>query len=102
MEREVPAERRNAASLGDEQVVELARLARDIEDHYQTPQDVEFAVERSKSGQKVYVVQTRPETFWARMKSPSELEKVLCLIVLSWFKVLRLVRVYTRDARRLW
>src|SRR3989442_616497 len=56
----------------DEQVVELARLARDIEDHYQTPQDVEFAVERSKSGQKVYVVQTRPETFWARMKSPSE------------------------------
>src|SRR6266581_169866 len=50
MEREVPAERRNAASLGDEQVVELARLARDIEDHYQT----------------------RHETFWARMKSPSE------------------------------
>src|SRR2546428_12537907 len=72
MEREVSAERRNAASLGDEQVVELARLARDIEDHYQTPQDVEFAVERSKSGPKVYVVQTRPETFWARMKTPSE------------------------------
>jgi pyruvate, water dikinase len=72
MEREVSAERRNAASLGDEQVVELARLARDIEDHYQTPQDVEFAVERSKSGQKVYVVQTRPETFWARMKTPAE------------------------------
>ena len=71
IQRDVPAERRNVASLGDEQVVELARLARDIEDHYQTPQDVEFAVERSKSGQKVYVVQTRPETFWARMKSPS-------------------------------
>jgi pyruvate,water dikinase len=75
MERDVPAERRNASSLGDEQVVELARLARDIEDHYQTPQDVEFAVERSKSGQKVYVVQTRPETFWARMKAPSESSK---------------------------
>ncbi len=72
MQRGVPAERRNTASLGDEQVVELARLARDIEDHYQTPQDVEFAVEHSKSGQKVYVVQTRPETFWARMKTPSE------------------------------
>jgi pyruvate,water dikinase len=72
MQRDVPAERRNTASLGDEQVVELARLARDIEDHYQTPQDVEFAVEHSKSGQKVYVVQTRPETFWARMKSPAD------------------------------
>src|SRR5467141_3911180 len=72
MKRDVPAERRNTASLGDEQVVELARLARDIEDHYQTPQDVEFAVEHGKSGRTVYVVQTRPETFWARMKSPSE------------------------------
>src|SRR5256712_2900139 len=72
MEREVPAERRNAASLGDEPVVELARLARDIEDHYQTPQDVEFAVEGGKSGHSVYVVQTRPETFWAKMKAPSE------------------------------
>jgi pyruvate,water dikinase len=71
-QRDVPAERRNAASLEDEQVVELARLARDIEDHYQTPQDVEFAVEHGKSGRTVYVVQTRPETFWARMKSPSE------------------------------
>src|SRR2546425_1209823 len=72
MQQEVPAERRNAASLSDEQVVELARLARDIEDHYQTPQDVEFAVEPAKSGGTVYVVQTRPETFWARMKAPSE------------------------------
>src|SRR6266516_4782291 len=71
-QREVPAERRNASSLSDEQVVELARLARDIEDHYQTPQDVEFAVEGGKTGHSVYVVQTRPETFWARMKSPSE------------------------------
>src|SRR6058998_2569690 len=70
-QREVPAERRNASSLSDEQVVELAGLARNIEDHYQTPQDVEFAVEGGKSGHSVYVVQTRPETFWAKMKAPS-------------------------------
>ena len=70
-QREVPAERRNASSLSDEQVVELAGLARNIEDHYQTPQDVEFAVEGGKSGHAVYVVQTRPETFWAKMKAPS-------------------------------
>src|SRR5260370_21609433 len=43
-----------------------------MEDYYQTPQEVEFAVEHSKSGKKVYVVQTRPETFWARMKSPAD------------------------------
>ncbi len=72
MQSDVPPERRNVASLTDEQVVELARLAREIEDHYQTPQDVEFAVEQDKSGHTVYVVQTRPETFWARMKAPSD------------------------------
>jgi pyruvate, water dikinase len=71
VQRDVPAERRNAASLSDEHVVELAKLARDIEDHYQTPQDVEFAVEKGSSGHAVYVVQTRPETFWAKMKTPS-------------------------------
>lgn len=72
MRRDVPQERRNAASLTDEQAVELARLARDIEDHYQTPQDVEFALEQDKSGHVVYVVQTRPETFWSKMKTPSD------------------------------
>jgi pyruvate, water dikinase len=72
VQRDVPAERRNAASLSDEHVVELAKLARDIEDHYQSPQDVEFAVEKGSSGHAVYVVQTRPETFWAKMKAPPE------------------------------
>ena len=71
VERETSPERRNAASLSDEQVAELARIAQNIEDHYQTPQDIEFAVEKAKSGHSVYVVQTRPETFWARMKAPS-------------------------------
>ncbi len=72
VQRDVPAERRNAASLSDAHVVELAKLARDIEDHYQSPQDVEFAVEKGNAGHAVYVVQTRPETFWAKMKAPSE------------------------------
>jgi pyruvate,water dikinase len=72
IEKAVPVERRNMSSLTDEQVTELARLARNIEDHYQTPQDVEFAVEQGQPGQKTFVVQTRPETFWARMKAPSE------------------------------
>jgi pyruvate,water dikinase len=71
VERETSPERRNAASLSDEQVAELAHIAQNIEDHYQTPQDIEFAVEKAKSGHSVYVVQTRPETFWAKMKAPS-------------------------------
>src|SRR2546428_5678181 len=78
MEREVPAERRNAASLGDEQVMELAQVAQEIEDHYQKPQDIEFALEEQKDGsEQVYIVQARPETFWSRMKAPSQATRQL-------------------------
>jgi len=71
-QREVPLERRNVASLSDNDVVELAKIARDIEDHYGTAQDIEFALEQDKSGTAAYIVQSRPETFWSRMKAPSD------------------------------
>src|SRR5713226_5533057 len=70
MQREVPIERRNVPCLSDEEVVELAKLARDIEDHYGVPQDIEFALEQGKNGNAVYIVQSRPETFWSKMKVP--------------------------------
>jgi len=63
MQSEVPAERRNVSSLTDEEVIEIAKTAVDIEDHYHTAQDIEFAVEHGSTGSSVYVVQTRPETF---------------------------------------
>ncbi len=72
MQREVPLERRNLACLSDGEVVELARLSREIEDHYGTPQDIEFALEHGKDGNAVYIVQSRPETFWSKMKAPIE------------------------------
>ncbi len=70
VQQEVLPERRNVACLSDSEVVELAKLARDIEDHYGTPQDIEFALEQDKSGNAVHIVQSRPETFWSRMKAP--------------------------------
>src|SRR2546428_7554427 len=39
-----PAERRNVSSLTDEEVIEIAKTAVDIEDHYHTAQDIEFAI----------------------------------------------------------
>lgn len=71
VQQEVPLERRNVASLSDHDVVELAKIARDIEDHYGTAQDIEFALEQDGSSNAVYIVQSRPETFWSRMKAPS-------------------------------
>ncbi|QWF78009.1 phosphoenolpyruvate synthase [Amycolatopsis sp. CA-230715] len=44
--------------LADGVVLELARLAMRIEDHYGTPQDIEFAL----TGDKPWIVQSRPVT----------------------------------------
>ncbi|MFK0246009.1 phosphoenolpyruvate synthase [Amycolatopsis azurea] len=44
--------------LDDATVLELARLATRIEDHYGTPQDIEFAL----AGKEIWVVQSRPVT----------------------------------------
>jgi len=44
--------------LTDSQIQELARIGRNIEKHYNWPQDIEWAVE----GGKVFIVQSRPIT----------------------------------------
>ncbi|MGB5082122.1 MAG: phosphoenolpyruvate synthase [Burkholderiales bacterium] len=55
---------RNRFCLSDEDVVELARIALRIEEHYQRPMDIEWA----KDGEdgKLYILQARPETVKSR------------------------------------
>jgi len=63
---EVPPERQEAPSLTDEEVIELARIAKRIEDHYGVPQDIEFAVDRDLPfPNNLFIVQSRPETVWS-------------------------------------
>ena len=40
------------------EINKLAELAEKLEDHYQKPQDIEFAIE----GEDIFIVQTRPIT----------------------------------------
>jgi phosphoenolpyruvate synthase (EC 2.7.9.2) len=62
----VPPERQEAPSLTDEEVMELAKIAKRIEQHYGTPQDIEFAVDRDLPfPQNLFIVQSRPETVWS-------------------------------------
>jgi pyruvate,water dikinase len=58
----VPADLRDAPCLTDADVRALVTLARRIEDHYGAPQDIEWAIENDG----LYVLQSRPETVWAR------------------------------------
>lgn len=50
--------RASEPSLTAEQVVDVARLARDVEQHYGSPQDVEWAL----AGGRLYLLQARPVT----------------------------------------
>ncbi len=55
---EVPEELRSKQKLEDSEIIELARYGKKIEEHYNFPQDIEWAIE----GDKIYVLQSRPVT----------------------------------------
>lgn len=57
---DVPIEMRNRYSLNDEEVLELAKYAVIIENHYQRPMDIEWGKD-GRDG-KLYILQARPET----------------------------------------
>ena len=64
--RNVPTskEERRSFVLGDDEILELARQAKTIEEHYGQPMDMEWA--RDGVNGKLYIVQARPETVQSR------------------------------------
>ncbi len=63
---ESPQERRDALCLKDEEVAELAKLGKSLERHFETPQDIEWAITGDLPfPQNVFALQTRPETIWS-------------------------------------
>ncbi|MBI2592579.1 MAG: PEP/pyruvate-binding domain-containing protein [Candidatus Colwellbacteria bacterium] len=57
-EVEVPDDKKSEQALDDDQVIELAKLALKIENHYGSPQDIEWALEK----ENIYILQSRPIT----------------------------------------
>ena len=72
-EAAVTGARRTAPCLDGDAVASLWRIARKVEQHYGSPQDIEWAVPRdSGSAREVCLLQSRPETVWAiREKAPA-------------------------------
>ncbi|WP_025915440.1 phosphoenolpyruvate synthase [Herminiimonas sp. CN] len=64
---DVPIELRNRYSLNDAEVVELAKYAVIIENHYQRPMDIEWGKD-GRDG-KLYILQARPETVKSQQKA---------------------------------
>ena len=54
----VPAEKKEAIVLTDNEAIELAKYAEVLEKHYGIPQDIEWGVEKDK----IYILQSRPIT----------------------------------------
>jgi pyruvate,water dikinase len=54
----IPASTQSKQKLTDKEIVKIAWLGKQIEDHYRFPQDIEWAKENSE----IYILQTRPVT----------------------------------------
>ena len=54
----VPAEKKDAIVLTDNEAIELAKYAEILEKHYGIPQDIEWGIENDK----IYILQSRPIT----------------------------------------
>jgi len=61
---------RNRFCLSDEDVIELARFALRIEEHYQRPMDIEWAKDGADG--KIYILQARPETVKSRKSAEGQ------------------------------
>jgi len=63
---DVPLSRQNAPCIDDQEIKELVRVAKRIEDHYGSPQDIEWAIDQDfPFPQNIFIVQSRPETVWS-------------------------------------
>ncbi len=71
---EVVPDRSDLCCLEREEVMELTRVAKLIEEHYGLPQDIEWAIDRDLPfPDNVFIVQSRPETVWSQRRRESVL-----------------------------
>jgi len=73
--RSVPLNLQDKQILTDEQIVELAKYAIAIEQHYKKPMDIEWALDGRTN--KLVILQARPETVWSTKKEVKTEEKVV-------------------------
>jgi pyruvate,water dikinase len=63
----VPAKKKKAVVLTDNEIIQLAEYADTLEKHYGIPQDIEWGVEKNK----IYILQSRPITTINNTKKPA-------------------------------
>jgi pyruvate,water dikinase len=69
-DKQVPDSLKDRQVITDGQVVELAKYALTIEQHYGRPMDIEWGLDKQTG--KLLILQARPETVWSQKKGPTE------------------------------
>jgi pyruvate,water dikinase len=73
---DTPPERREIPCVEDQEILELGRYAKRVEEHYGCPQDIEWAIDKQKPFPlNIFMVQSRPETIWSQQKKGPVLGK---------------------------
>jgi len=63
-------ERQTQQSLLDEEIIELAKVGKIIEQHYGRPMDIEWATEKGLPYKgEIFILQSRPETVWSQKEA---------------------------------
>jgi len=63
----------NSFSINDKEILELAKQALIIEEHYKRPMDIEWAKDADE--ERLYIVQARPETVQSQLAKASTIQK---------------------------
>lgn len=66
---DTPPDRQNAPCLSREEVLELAKIGKKVEDHYGIAQDTEWAIDNDLPfPENIVMLQCRPEQVWSQRK----------------------------------
>jgi len=76
VEVKVPEELAEKPSISDEEAITLAKYGIKIEQHYNNPMDIEWAIDKDiEPPNNIFIVQARYETVWSRRASAEGKEK---------------------------
>jgi pyruvate,water dikinase len=74
--KELPENRRKIPCLEDREIIELTKIAKKVEAHFGSAQDLEYSISKSLPfPESIYLVQARPESVWGKKKKESVLGK---------------------------
>jgi pyruvate,water dikinase len=72
VDADVADDRQCTCCLADDEIKALVRAAKNIEDHYDRPMDIEWAIDKDISfPENLFIVQARPETVWSQQRVKS-------------------------------